>query len=50
MALCQDFLIWTRGSEDDYDRWANITGDNGWAFSNMMNYFKQASQYYTSYI
>ncbi|KZV68633.1 GMC oxidoreductase [Peniophora sp. CONT] len=28
-----NYLVWTRGSADDYDRWANITGDPRWAWS-----------------
>ena len=38
-----DYLIWTRGSEDDYNRYAEVSGDEGWSFANMMNYFKKVS-------
>lgn len=36
-----DFEIWTRGSEDDYNRFASVSGDEGWSWNNMMQYFKK---------
>ncbi|KAF7374315.1 Pyranose dehydrogenase 3 [Mycena sanguinolenta] len=32
-------MIYTRGSRDDFDRFANITGDSGWSWDNMLPYF-----------
>lgn len=31
-------MAYTRGSRDDYDRWANITGDDGWKWDNLYPY------------
>lgn len=28
----------TRGTRDDYDRWANITEDDGWSWNNLYPY------------
>ncbi|TFK19470.1 aryl-alcohol oxidase [Coprinopsis marcescibilis] len=28
-------MMYTRGARDDYDRWAQITGDNGWRWNNL---------------
>ena len=30
-----DFCRWSR---DDYDRWANVTGDDGWTWENLLPY------------
>ncbi|KAJ7643638.1 aryl-alcohol-oxidase from pleurotus Eryingii [Roridomyces roridus] len=32
-------MIYTRGSADDYDRYAAMTGDPGWSWNNMLPYF-----------
>lgn len=34
-------MVYTRGSKDDYDRLASVTGDNGFNWSNMNTYFKK---------
>ncbi|KIJ28924.1 GMC oxidoreductase, partial [Sphaerobolus stellatus SS14] len=26
-----DSMVFTQGSTDDYNRWARVTGDNGWS-------------------
>ncbi|PPQ78270.1 hypothetical protein CVT25_011729 [Psilocybe cyanescens] len=31
-------LFYTRGSIDDYDRWAKTTGDAGWSWKNLLPY------------
>jgi choline dehydrogenase-like flavoprotein len=36
-----EFLAWTRGSVDDFDNWASVTGDDGWSWDNMAPYFKK---------
>ncbi|EFI26641.1 alcohol dehydrogenase [Coprinopsis cinerea okayama7 len=36
-------LFYTRGSSDDYDRWAAITGDSGWSWSNILPYLLKVS-------
>ncbi|GJJ15509.1 hypothetical protein Clacol_009787 [Clathrus columnatus] len=32
-------IFYTRGSEDDYNRWASVTGDSGWKFENLHPFF-----------
>jgi choline dehydrogenase-like flavoprotein len=32
-------LIWNRGSSEDFDRWANLTEDDGWSWEGMLPYF-----------
>ncbi|KAF7777703.1 CAZyme family AA3 [Agaricus bisporus var. burnettii] len=32
-------MVYTRGSEDDYDRWARVTGDSGWSWDALLPYF-----------
>ncbi|KAI0057917.1 alcohol oxidase [Artomyces pyxidatus] len=27
-----NYMIWTRGSKDDFNRWAKVTGDQGWSW------------------
>jgi choline dehydrogenase-like flavoprotein len=31
-------MVYTRGSSDDYDRWARVTGDSGWSWKNILPY------------
>lgn len=32
-------MIYTRGPYEDYDRWANLTGDPGWSWHSLLPYF-----------
>ncbi|KAJ7924083.1 aryl-alcohol oxidase [Mycena leptocephala] len=32
-------MVYTRGSAEDYDRWAAVTGDSGWSWGNLVPYF-----------
>ncbi|KAJ3785320.1 aryl-alcohol oxidase [Lentinula aff. detonsa] len=32
-------MFYTRGSADDFDRFAAVTGDNGWSWDNVQQYF-----------
>ncbi|KAJ3722158.1 pyranose dehydrogenase [Lentinula guzmanii] len=34
-------MFYTRGSADDYDRLANVTGDPGWSWENVQIYFRR---------
>ncbi|KAG6907258.1 hypothetical protein DXG01_009678 [Tephrocybe rancida] len=34
-------MAYTRGSSDDYDRYANITGDPGWSWNNIQKYIQR---------
>jgi len=31
-------MVYTRGSADDYDRYARVTGDEGWSWDNLIPY------------
>ncbi|EIM83807.1 alcohol oxidase [Stereum hirsutum FP-91666 SS1] len=33
-----NFMVYTRGAKDDFDRWANYTGDDGWSWDALMPY------------
>ena len=33
-----DYMALTRGSIDDYDRWAKVTGDQGWSWNSLFPY------------
>ncbi|KAF7416250.1 hypothetical protein PC9H_002515 [Pleurotus ostreatus] len=32
-------MFYTRGSSDDFDRYAEVTGDSGWSWNNVQTYF-----------
>ncbi|KAJ6474770.1 aryl-alcohol oxidase [Mycena sanguinolenta] len=32
-------MVYTRGSAEDYDRWAAVTRDSGWSWHNLLPYF-----------
>lgn len=34
-----DFMTYTRGPDDEYDRWAKLTGDSGWSWRNLAPYY-----------
>ncbi|KAL0959581.1 hypothetical protein HGRIS_011291 [Hohenbuehelia grisea] len=36
-----NYLVYNWGSSDDYDRWANHTGDAGWSWSGLERYRKK---------
>ena len=33
-----DYMVYTRGSKDDYDRWARTVGDEGWSWDALFPY------------
>ncbi|OJT05516.1 Pyranose dehydrogenase 3, partial [Trametes pubescens] len=35
------FMIYTRGSKDDFDNYAALTGDEGWSWNALQPYFKK---------
>ena len=37
--LSLDFLVYTRGADEEYDRWAELTGDDGWSWNALMPYY-----------
>ncbi|KAL5524154.1 hypothetical protein ACEPAG_8327 [Sanghuangporus baumii] len=36
-----NFMTYTRGSSDDYDRWANVTDDEGWSWNSLQPYIRK---------
>ena len=38
-----DFMFYTRGSSDEFDRLARISGDKGWSWKAMLPYILKAS-------
>ncbi|PPQ76937.1 hypothetical protein CVT24_009072 [Panaeolus cyanescens] len=36
-----NFLMYTRSTQEDYDRMANLTGDKGWSWKGLLPYFKK---------
>jgi choline dehydrogenase-like flavoprotein len=37
----EDSMIYSRGSSSDFDRYAEVSGDDGWSWDNMLPYFKK---------
>ncbi|OCH93208.1 alcohol oxidase [Obba rivulosa] len=37
-----NFEIWTRSSRDDWDRFADFTGDEGWSWASILPYMKKS--------
>ena len=36
-------MTWSRGSNDEYNRWAHVTGDPSWSWDNLEKYYLKAS-------
>lgn len=36
-----NYMAYTRGSKDDWDRWANVTGDDGWSWDSVQPYVRK---------
>ena len=34
-------MVYTRGSKEDFDRWANVTEDEGWSWNNLVQYMEK---------
>ncbi|KAJ8094270.1 hypothetical protein PM082_006809 [Marasmius tenuissimus] len=39
-----DWMAYTRGSSDDWDRYAAVTGDQGWSWNSMQPYIRKNEQ------
>lgn len=37
--------VYTRGSSDDFDRYARVTDDDGWSWNNMLPYFIKSEKW-----
>ncbi|KAI0087637.1 aryl-alcohol oxidase-like protein [Irpex rosettiformis] len=40
-----NYMAFNTGSRDDWDRWANVTGDSGWGFDNIVKYIKKMENF-----
>ncbi|KAF7376529.1 GMC oxidoreductase [Mycena sanguinolenta] len=40
-----NYMVYTRGSKEDYDRWANVTGDDGWSWDQLIPYIKKNERF-----
>ncbi|KAJ3839267.1 alcohol oxidase [Lentinula raphanica] len=38
-------MVYTRGSSEDYDRWANLTDDEGWSWDNLQKYIRKNERF-----
>ncbi|ODM98988.1 Glucose dehydrogenase [FAD, quinone] [Orchesella cincta] len=41
-----NFMIYNRGNPRDYNRWAQISGDNRWSWENVLKFFLKMEDYY----
>ena len=39
--ISADYMVHQYGTDEDWDRYANLTGDPGWAWKNVKNYVKK---------
>ncbi|KAG6917039.1 hypothetical protein DXG01_004091 [Tephrocybe rancida] len=42
-----NWLVYTRGSAEDFDRYAAVTGDQGWSWNKMLPYYKKSEKWNT---
>ncbi|TFK37740.1 aryl-alcohol oxidase-like protein [Crucibulum laeve] len=40
-----NLMTWTRGSRDDFDRFAQVIGDSSYSWDNMVQFFKKSEQW-----
>jgi choline dehydrogenase-like flavoprotein len=43
--VLEDYMLITRGASDDWDRFAKVTGENGWSWNEMQTYFKKSEKW-----
>ncbi|TBU34310.1 aryl-alcohol-oxidase from pleurotus Eryingii [Dichomitus squalens] len=43
-----NYMIYTRGAQDDWNRFASVTGDDGWNWSNILSYAKKLEAFQNS--
>jgi choline dehydrogenase-like flavoprotein len=41
LILISDYMAYTRGSKEDFDRWAKVTEDNGWSWDKLVPYMRK---------
>ncbi|KAJ7873842.1 alcohol oxidase [Mycena olivaceomarginata] len=40
-----NYMAYTRGSREDYDRWAEVTGNDGWSWDNLVHYMEKNERF-----
>ncbi|KAJ7918986.1 aryl-alcohol oxidase [Mycena leptocephala] len=40
-----NYMAYTRGSKEDFDRWAKVTGDNGWSWDKLVPYMRKNERF-----
>ncbi|TEB29682.1 pyranose dehydrogenase [Coprinellus micaceus] len=40
-----NYMFYSRGPAGDWDRWASVTGDQGWSWQNIEPYFKKSERW-----
>jgi choline dehydrogenase-like flavoprotein len=45
--ILSDFMAYSRGSSDDYDRYARVTNDPGWSWQNIQKYIRMVRHYFS---
>jgi choline dehydrogenase-like flavoprotein len=43
-------MVYTRGTKEDYDRYAKISGDPGWGWDKLQRYFRKVSVHCSVYM
>jgi hypothetical protein len=43
--MIADWLVYTRGTTEDFNRVASVTGDSGWGWNSILPYFKKSEQW-----
>nr|CBH09301.1 putative ecdysone oxidase [Heliconius melpomene] len=41
---CSNYMFYNRGSPQDFDQWAKISGDDTWKWENVLPYFKKSER------
>ncbi|CAG7730564.1 unnamed protein product [Allacma fusca] len=41
-----NFMVYIRGHKNDFENWANITGDPRWRYENVLRFFKKSENYH----
>ncbi|XP_035709908.1 oxygen-dependent choline dehydrogenase-like [Folsomia candida] len=44
-----NLMVYMRGNPNDFDNWANLTGDVSWSYENVLPYFKKSEDYTGNY-
>ncbi|KAF8199805.1 aryl-alcohol oxidase precursor [Mycena galopus ATCC 62051] len=40
-----NYMVYTRGSKDDYDRYARVSGDEGWSWDSLVPYMRKTERF-----